>query len=125
MRRVIGLGGIFIKSKNPKELQEWYKKHLGLPVEDYGGASLKWSNFQKKENDQYSVWSAFKETTTYLDPSKSSFMINFIVEDLTALLEVLKSEGVEIVGDPIDEDYGKFGWVMDPDGNKIELWQPK
>ena len=125
MKRVIGLGGIMFKSKDPKTLIAWYKKHLGLAIEDYGGTVFMWDDAMKPGENRYSVWSVAPETSKYFEPGKFSFMVNFMVEDLTALLDILKTEGVEIVGEPMDSEYGKFGWVLDPDGNKIELWQPK
>lgn len=125
MKRVIGLGGIMFKSKDPKTLIEWYKKHLGLAIEDYGGTIFMWDDATKPGESRYSVWSVSPENSKYYEPGKSSFMVNFIVEDLYALLDVLKTEGVQIIGEPMDSEYGKFGWVIDPDGNKIELWQPK
>lgn len=121
MKRVTGIGGIFFKSKDPKALQAWYVKHLGLPQTEDGYIVFEWGG----ANDSgYSVWSAFDQKTTYMAPSTSTFMINFRVDDLDALLAVLKEEGVEVVGEPMVESYGKFGWILDPEGNKIELWEP-
>lgn len=119
-QRVLGIGGIFIKAKDPKTLQAWYIKHLGLPVTPDG-----YIVFQHKESDGagYAVWSAFPEDTTYTEPSKKPFMINFRVANLDELLATLKAEGVTIVGEPEHLEYGKFGWILDPEGNKIELWE--
>lgn len=123
MRRVTGIGGIFFKSKDPKALGEWYRDHLGLNVEDWGGVVFRWSE-DNKGGDGTTIWSPFKNDTGYFAPSSASFMVNFRVEDLHALLALLRAEGCS-VDEKVDEsEYGKFGWVMDPDGNRIELWQP-
>ncbi len=120
-KRVTGLGGFFFKTKNPDETKKWYKDHLGLPVDDYG-CTFWWKD--TKGNDCSTQWSPFKEDTDYFSPSKKQFMMNFRVENLHELLAVLKEEGVTIVGDVEEYDYGKFGWILDPEGNKIELWEP-
>lgn len=120
MKRVTGIGGIFFKAKDPKKLQAWYEKHLGLPATPDGYIVFK----ADEANPVYTVWSAMGEDTTYYQPSAKPFMINFRVHDLEALLAVLKTEGVEQVGEVQVESYGKFGWIMDPEGNKIELWEP-
>ena len=120
-KRVTGLGGFFFKTKNPDETKKWYKDHLGLPVDDYG-CTFWWKD--AKGNDCSTQWSPFKEDTDYFSPSKKQFMMNFRVENLHELLDVLKEEGVTIVGEVEEYDYGKFGWILDPEGNKIELWEP-
>lgn len=126
MKRVIGIGGIFFKAKDPKALAAWYKKHLGLPIdESYGGYTFNWNEADERPGKGYTIWSPFKEDTGYLNPSKKDFMFNFIVEDLEALLETLESEGIEQVGEMEDSDFGKFAWILDPEENKIELWEPK
>ena len=119
--RVTGLGGFFFKSKDPKAIREWYKKHLGLPTDDYG-CTFWWKDQEGK--DCSTQWSPFKEDTTYFSPSKKQFMMNFRVEDLEALLNELRAEGVTVVGEIEEYEYGKFGWILDPEGNKLELWQP-
>lgn len=124
-KRVTGVGGIFFKTQDPKKLKEWYGKHLGLPVDDYG-ASFKWidpENPRAKE-PATTAWSPFKSDTTYFEPSEKPYMFNYRVENLVELLKVLKEEGVQIVGEMQEFSYGKFGWIMDPEGNKIELWEP-
>ncbi len=124
MERVIGLGGPFIKANNPKELAAWYEKHLGI---SFNGTTYSAWEFTAEDGSKKSgnnVLSFFKNDADYFAPSEKQVMLNFIVKDLFALLAVLKNEGVEIVGDPMDEEYGKFGWIMDPEGNKIELWEP-
>ncbi|NNL15345.1 MAG: VOC family protein [Flavobacteriaceae bacterium] len=120
-KRVTGLGGIFFKTKDPEKTKKWYKDHLGLPVDDYG-CTFWWKD--KKDNDCSTQWSPFKEDTEYFSPSKKQFMMNFRVKNLHELLTTLKEEGVTIVGKVEEYDYGKFGWILDPEGNKIELWEP-
>jgi predicted enzyme related to lactoylglutathione lyase len=123
MDKVIGLGGVFFKSKDPKALNAWYKKHLGVPAEDWG-AMFDIQKVKEKAPGAYNVWSPFKDTTEYIRPSTKDFMFNFIVADLHKLLEELKAEGIEQAGEPQESEYGKFGWILDPEGNKIELWEP-
>jgi D-3-phosphoglycerate dehydrogenase len=119
--RVTGIGGFFFKSKNSKELVAWYAKHLGLKTDDYG-STFWWKDAQG--NDCSTQWSPFAEDTTYFAPSEKQFMQNFRVDNLEKLLVQLKAEGVTIVGEMESYDYGKFGWILDPEGNKIELWEP-
>jgi len=120
-KRVTGIGGIFFKSTDPKKTKDWYKNHLGFNTDDYG-CTFWWKD--KAGNDCSTQWSPFKEDTTYFAPSKKEFMMNFRVENLTELLKILKEEGVTVI-DKIEEyEYGKFGWIIDPEGNKIELWEP-
>lgn len=123
MERVIGLGGPFIKAKDPKSLAAWYEKHLGISFNGSTYTVWQFSNEDGTKKAGYNVFSFFKEDSEYFAPSNKPVMLNLIVKDLFALLKVLKEEGVEIVGDPMDEEYGKFGWILDPEGNKIELWQ--
>lgn len=120
-KRVTGLGGFFFKTKNPNATKAWYSKHLGLPIDDYG-CTFWWKD--KAGNDCSTQWSPFKEDTTYFNPSDKPFMMNFRVENLVALLAILKDEGVTIVGEIEEYSYGKFGWILDPEGHKIELWEP-
>jgi len=120
-KRVTGLGGFFFKTKNPEKTKKWYKDHLGLPVDDYG-CTFWWKDTHG--NDCSTQWSPFKEDTKYFQPSKKEFMMNFRVENLHELLAALKEEGVTIAGEVEEYDYGKFGWILDPEGNKIELWEP-
>jgi len=116
MKRVTGIGGIFIKSADPARLREWYKKHLGIPVEEWGGTSF--------QNTPTTVWNLFEASSKYFDPSRAPFMVNYRVENLVDLLAALRAEGCTVEGDGAPSEYGKFGWVFDPDGNKIELWEP-
>jgi catechol 2,3-dioxygenase-like lactoylglutathione lyase family enzyme len=123
MTRVTGIGGIFFKSKDPDGLREWYRKHLGINVESWGGYAFKW-NDDPRHQDGSTVWSIFPAETKYLEPSTAPFMINFRVADLHILLTQLRAEGVEVDPKTDESEFGKFGWVMDPDGNRIELWEP-
>lgn len=124
MKRVTGIGGIFFKSKDPKALGAWYKQHLGIDVQAWGGAAFRWNSADNPGGVGTTAWNPFAEDTGYFAPSTASFMINYRVDDLHALLAALRAEGVQ-VEDKVDEsEYGKFGWAVDPDGNKFELWQP-
>jgi predicted enzyme related to lactoylglutathione lyase len=120
-KRVTGLGGFFFKTKDPKAIKDWYKKHLGLNTNDYG-CTFWWKD--EEGNKCSTQWSPFKEDTNYFEPSKKEFMMNFRVENLVELLKVLTDEGVKIVGEMEEYDYGKFAWILDSEGNKIELWEP-
>ena len=122
-KRVTGLGGVFFKSKNPKALKEWYKKHLAIDSGEHG-AMFHWRDHEDPTKEGNTVWSIFPEDTEYFRPGTREFMFNYRVENLVELLQALKKEGVQIVGDIEEYPYGKFGWIMDPDGNKIELWEP-
>lgn len=124
MQRVTGLGGPFIKANDPKALAAWYEKHLGISFNGTTYTDWKFTDMAEKNKNGSNVFSFFKKDSGYYAPSQKEVMVNFIVEDLFALLDVLRSEGVTVVGDPMDEEYGKFGWILDPEGNKIELWQP-
>ena len=125
MKRVTGLGGVFFKTEDPKKIKAWYEKHLGMNMDEYG-FSFRWKDLDNPDANvpALTAWSPFKEDTTYFSPSKKQFMFNYRVENLVELLKALKEEGVEIVGEIQEFPYGKFGWIMDPDGNKIELWEP-
>lgn len=123
MRRVTGIGGVFFKSRDPKALGEWYRTHLGLKVEDWGGVAFRWSD-DNAAGVGTTIWSPFKEDTSYFAPSASPFMLNFRVEDLHALLAALRAEGCTVDEKVEESEHGKFGWVMDPEGNRVELWQP-
>lgn len=124
MKRVTGIGGIFFKSRDPKALAEWYRVHLGIPIEAWGGAVFRWASPDNPAGTGTTVWNPFKADTDYFAPGSASFMINYRVDDLHALLAALRAEGCTVV-DKIDEsEFGKFGWVIDHEGNKLELWQP-
>ena len=124
MKKVTGLGGIFFKSRNPKEIMEWYQQHLGIEPDPWGGKTFEWRDKDNPERIGQTVVNPFKEDSKKFDPSTAPFMFNFHVADLPALLAQLRKDGVQIVGDMQDSEYGKFAWVMDPEGRKIELWQP-
>ena len=119
--RVTGIGGVFFKAKDPKAIKDWYNKHLGLNTDQWG-CTFWWKD--KEGNDCSTQWSPFKEDTTHFEPSKKEFMMNYRVENLKELLKVLKEEGVQVFDDIEEVAEGKFGWIMDPEGNKIELWEP-
>ena len=124
MQRVTGVGGVFFKSKDPKQLAEWYRKHLGMNVEAWGGVIFRWRTDANPSGTGSTTWSPFADSSEYFAPSGARFMINYRVEDLHALLAVLRSEGCDVDEKIEESEYGKFGWVMDPDGNRLELWQP-
>ena len=124
MERVIGLGGPFIKAKDPKALAAWYEKHLGVNFNGSTYTTWQFANEDGSPRAGYNVFSFFKEDSDYFTPSRKEVMVNLIVKNLVGLIEKLKEEGVSLVGEPMDEEYGKFMWVMDPEGNKIELWEP-
>ena len=121
-KRITGIGGLFFKSKDPNTTKEWYKKHLGFNTDAYG-CTFWWKD--KEGKDCSTLWSPFSADTKYFNPSAKEFMFNYRVENLVELLKALKKEGVTIVGEMEEYDYGKFGWIMDNDSNKIELWEPK
>ena len=123
-KRVIGLGGIFFKAKDPQSMYQWYEKHLGIQGKPGVGGKFAWRRAEDPTQETATAWSIFPQHTKYLDPSTASFMINYQVEDLDALLEALKAEGVKIDPKQEDPDFGKFAWAYDPEGNKIELWEP-
>lgn len=123
MKRVSGIGGIFFKCKDPEKIKNWYSRHLGLVTNEYGSV-FEFRNTDKPDEKGYSVWSPFKEDTTYFEPSGREFMINYRVENLEKLIEELKKEGVQIVDEIETYEYGKFVHIIDPEGNKIELWEP-
>jgi len=123
MKRVTGIGGVFFKCNDPEKIKDWYNKHLGIKSDQYGGGFV-WREYKDPEHISFTAWSPFSDKSEYFSPSKKSFMFNYRVENLEKLLEELKKEGVEIVGKIEEYEYGKFGWIMDPEGNKIELWEP-
>ncbi len=124
MKKVTGIGGIFFKCKDPGKMKDWYKTHLGLDTNDYG-ATFEWRDAEDPAIKGSTQWSPFAESTKYFAPSTKEFMINYRVADLEALVEELKKEGVTIVDEIESYDYGKFVHIVDMEGNKIELWEPK
>ena len=122
MKRATGIGGIFFKSKDPAKMKEWYKRHLGFETNDWG-VNFEWRHLEDPSKKGLTVWSLFDDTTDYFNPSSKEFMINYRVEDLVLLLEELKKEGVTVLDDITVYEYGKFVHIMDPEGNKVELWE--
>lgn len=124
MARITGIGGVFFKSTGDSgALAAWYQQHLGLALEDWGGAILRWPE-DKAEDQGLTVWTVAARDTQWFSPSTSSFMINYRVDDLAGMLAQLRAGGVEVVQGPESHENGKFAWIMDPDGNKVELWEP-
>jgi predicted enzyme related to lactoylglutathione lyase len=124
MAKVTGIGGVFLKSRGKgAELSAWYEKNLGIKLESWGGAILNWTD-DKRVDDGQTVWTTADHDTKWFSPSESSFMINYRVDNMDEMLEQLKQNGVEIVKGPDTDFNGKFAWIMDPDGNKVELWEP-
>lgn len=124
MKRVTGIGGIFFKCKNPKAIKQWYKTHLGFDTTPYG-TSFEWRDLTDSTKKGLTQWNPFPEDTKYFEPSAKDFMINYRVENLEQLVEVLKKENVTFVDQIETFDYGKFVHILDPEGNKIQLWEPK
>jgi len=124
MKRVTGIGGIFFKAKDAKALQAWYKQHLGIDVQPWGGAAFTWTDAEGKPFAGTTVWSISSGQSDHFEPGTAPFMINYRVDDLRALVAVLREEGCNVLEKIDDSEYGTFGWVIDPEGNKIELWQP-
>jgi predicted enzyme related to lactoylglutathione lyase len=124
MKRVTGIGGVFFKARDAAALRAWYKRHLGIDVQSWGGATFDWTDGDGKPVAGTTAWTIAPMDSKQFAPSAAPFMVNYRVENLKALMQALREEGC-IVLDKIDEsDFGTFGWVMDPEGNKVELWQP-
>ena len=124
MRRVTGIGGVFFQARDPRALQAWYKTHLGIDVQEWGGAAFRWTDADGTPVGGTTAWSINPIDGNDFAPGTASFMINYRVADLHALLSALREEGCTVL-DKLDEsEYGKFGWVIDPEGNKVELWEP-
>lgn len=127
MKHVLGIGGVFFKAQDPDELAHWYQTHLGLEVEEYGGVTFRGDTRADEgsvKRQNYTVWSPFPADTAYFAPSSKPFMINFRVVDLDKLLAKLRAEGVTVDEKTEKSEFGYFGWAMDPEGNRIELWEP-
>jgi predicted enzyme related to lactoylglutathione lyase len=120
MEKVIGLGGIFFKAKDPAKLKAWYRDHLGVPIDEHGYVSFPIEG----DPGPCVVWTPFSESTTYFAPSTAPFMVNYRVKDLRAMLAQLRAAGAVVDEKVQEEEYGKFGWAMDPEGNRFELWEP-
>ena len=124
MAKVTGIGGVFFKSTNDnKALAGWYREHLGIQLEDFGGAVMKWTD-DHAEDKGLTVWCVAEKASDWFSPSNSSFMINYRVDDLDEMVQQLRTAGIEIVKGPESAENGKFAWIIDPDGNKVELWEP-
>lgn len=121
--KATGIGGIFFRAKNPKEMNAWYSENLGLAVDDHGSA-FEFRNANNPDQINYLRWGPFEESTDYFEPSKKEFMINYRVQNIEGLVKKLRENGVSIVDDITAYDYGKFVHIMDPEGTKIELWEP-
>jgi predicted enzyme related to lactoylglutathione lyase len=124
MKRVTGIGGIFFKAKDPVALRAWYRTHLGIDVQSWGGAAFRWTDADGNPTTGTTIWTVAEAGGDFFAPSTSSFMVNYRVADLHALIQVLRSEGCRVLEKTEDSEYGKFGWVIDPEGNKVELWEP-
>ncbi|HVI55986.1 MAG TPA: VOC family protein [Luteibacter sp.] len=123
MKRVTGIGGIFFQARDPVALIAWYQEHLGIDVQPWG-AAFDWVDDAGNPTKGTTAWSIGAAGSEQFAPSKSTFMINYRVDDLDALLQALRDEGCDVLEKADDSEYGKFGWVMDPEGNKVELWEP-
>jgi len=123
MKRVTGIGGVFFKAKDPKALGEWYRKHLGMDVENWGGVAFRWAD-DPSGGRGTTVWCPFKQDTKHFEPSTAPFMLNLRVADLDGLLPLLGAEGCTVLDKVQDSEDGKFAHIVDPEGNKLELWEP-
>ena len=123
MKKVTGIGGIFFKTKDPKKISDWYGENLGLVINPYGSV-FEFRQGAAPDKKGYTVWSPFKDDTDYFAPSEEPFMVNYRVADLKELIDDLREKGVKIVGEIEEFEYGKFAHIMDPEGRKIELWEP-
>ncbi len=124
MKRVTGIGGIMFKAKDPKALGAWYKEHLGIDVQSWGGAAFEWVDDAGKPVGGTTAWSVVAHDAEAFAPSQAPFMVNYRVADLDGLIAALQEEGCDVLDKPEVSEYGKFGWVIDPEGNKVELWEP-
>jgi catechol 2,3-dioxygenase-like lactoylglutathione lyase family enzyme len=124
MPRVTGIGGVFFKAKDPNALGAWYRDHLGLDIQSWGGVTFRWNDTALPEREGATVWSLFPASSKYFDPSPAGFMVNYRVADLTRVLADLRAEGCTVDDKVEESEFGKFGWVMDPEGNRLELWEP-
>ena len=122
MKKVTGIGGIFFKCDDPQKMKDWYATNLGLPVQSWG-TMFKWRDADNPEKEGTTVWSTFKKDAKSFEPSQKEFMINYRVDNLELLVEELKKDGVTFVDEMVSDEYGKFVHIMDPERNKIELWE--
>ena len=124
MSRVVGIGGVFFKAKDPQALRDWYRIHLGMDIQEWGGVPFPWNQPDSPKEQGTTLWSIFEESSDYFAPSPARFMINYIVRDLQAVLAALRAEGCAVDEKTQESEFGKFGWVMDPEGHRLELWEP-
>lgn len=124
MKRVTGIGGIFFSAKDPVALRAWYKRYLGIDVQEWGGTAFTWADSSGNPTHGTTIWSIGSADSNHFAPSASPFMVNYRVENLASLLQALRDEGCQVLEKTDDSEYGKFGWVIDTEGNKVELWQP-
>ena len=124
MKRVLGIGGVFFKARDPAALREWYRVHLGIEIEPWGGTAFRWKGADNPGGEGTTAWCVFEDSPDSFAPSDARFMINYRVADLDAVLVALRAEGCAVDTRTDASEAGKFGWVMDPEGNRIELWQP-
>lgn len=125
MEKVTGIGGIFFKARDVDALRSWYAEQLGVPLEEWGSWDFPWRDRENPERVGKTVWGPFPADTDYFAPSDSPFMFNFRVDDLDAMLAQLRAAGVKVEDKVEEYEYGRFGWIIDPEGNKVELWEPK
>jgi glyoxylase I family protein len=118
VERVQGIGGVFFRARDPQSLARWYEQHLGIPIEEWGGSAM------RAEAGDVTVWSPFRDDTEYFGPGGQQLMVNYRVSDLDAMLEQLRAAGVRVDDNRHEDENGRFGWAVDPEGNRIELWQP-
>ena len=123
MKRVTGIGGIFFYAKDPAALAAWYQRHLGIDVQSWGGAAFDWTDDAGKPTGGTTAWLVQAADSGHFAPGGASFMVNYRVADLAWLLQALRDEGCNVLDKTDDSEYGQFGWVIDPEGNKVELWQ--
>jgi predicted enzyme related to lactoylglutathione lyase len=124
MKQVTGIGGIFFNAKDPVALRAWYQQHLGIAVQEWGGTAFSWADSSGNPTHGTNVWSISLSDSRHFAPSTAPFMVNYRVENLDALLQALRDEGCNVLEKADDSEFGKFGWVIDPEGNKVELWEP-
>ena len=124
MKRVTGIGGIFFQAQDPAALRAWYRRHLGIDVQDWGGAAFTWSDDDGRPTGGTTVWSVSGASADTFAPGRAPFVINYRVADLHGLLRALRDEGCEVLDRVEESEFGRFGWVIDPEGHKVELWEP-
>ena len=124
MKRVTGIGGIFFSARDPVALRAWYQRHLGIDVQAWGGTAFSWADGAGEPTSGSTIWSIAEAGSETFSPGTAPFMVNYRVDDLAALMQALRDEGCQVLEKTEDAEFGKFGWVIDPEGNKVELWQP-